>query len=175
MSVVTGPALVAAVLVALAGAQKVLDPVMTIGALRALGLPALPMVVRFGASAELAAGVAAIVVGGPVVWWLVAASYLTFSGFVVVALRRGTMLGSCGCFGRDDTPPHPAHVALNLMLAAVAIAASSSLSRSPLDEMADHPGQGIGVAVLSAAALYLLYAAYVVLPRARNPPTNQRL
>ena len=34
--------------------------------------------------------------------------------------RRGTMIGSCGCFGREETPPHPSHVVLNLVLAAVA-------------------------------------------------------
>jgi hypothetical protein len=42
MPALTGPALVAAALLALAGAQKVVDPTMTVGALRALGLPAAP-------------------------------------------------------------------------------------------------------------------------------------
>lgn len=169
MPAVTGPALVAAALLALAGAQKVLDPAMTVGALRALRLPASPGIVRVGAAVELALGVLALGVGGPVIWWLVAASYLAFGGFVLAALQKGTMIGSCGCFGREDTPPHPTHVVLNIALAAVAVWASSTLSSAPIDELRGHPAQAVLVVVLSSGALYLLYAAYVVLPRARNP------
>lgn len=169
MPAVTGPALVAAALLALAGAQKVLDPSMTVGALRALRLPASPGLVRVGAASELALGALALGVGGPVIWWLVAASYVAFGGFVLAALQRGTMIGSCGCFGREDTPPHATHVGLNVALAAVALWASRALSGAPIDELGDHPAQGAAVLVLSAGALYLLYAAYVVLPRALRP------
>lgn len=165
MPAITGPALVVAALLALAGAQKLLDPTMTVGALRALGLPLGPLAVRAGAAAELVLGVAAIAVGGRVTWWLVAVSYLGLAGFVIAALRKGTMIGSCGCFGRDETPPHPSHVALNVVLATVAAAASAS-SGVVLDELVDHPGQAAVVAIISAASLYLLYAAYVDLPRA---------
>src|SRR3546814_12878959 len=117
MPALTLPALVLAALLALAGAQKVLDPTMTVGALRAMRLPSSPLLVRVGSAAELVLGVAAIVVGGAVLWWLVAASYLAFAGFVLAALRKGTMIGTCGCFGREETPPHWSHVALNVVLA----------------------------------------------------------
>ena len=165
MPAITGPALVVAALLALAGAQKVLDPTMTVGALRALGLPAAAVSVRIGAGVELALGVVAITIGGPVTWSLIAASYVGFAVFVMVALRKGTMIGSCGCFGRDDTPPHPSHLALNLLSAAVAVAAAGS-SGAVLDHLLDRPGQGVIVVALSAGALYLVYAAYVELPRA---------
>ena len=33
--------------------------------------------------------------------------YAGFTAFVVLALRRGGVLSSCGCFGRADTPPDP--------------------------------------------------------------------
>ena len=79
MPALTGPALVAAALLALAGAQKLVDPTMTVGALRALRLPSSPWLVRLGSAAELALGVAAIVVGGAALWWAVAASYLAFA------------------------------------------------------------------------------------------------
>jgi hypothetical protein len=161
----TGPALAIAALLALAGAQKVLDPTMTVGALRALRLPSSPVVVRAGAAAELALGVLAIGVGGVVVWALVAASYLAFAVFVVAALRHGTMLGSCGCFGREDTPPHWSHVALNLLLAGVAVALAAQGDGAPLDAVVDDPGFGMAVAALAGVALYLLYALYVELPR----------
>jgi hypothetical protein len=161
----TGPALAIAALLALAGAQKVLDPTMAVGALRALRLPSSPLAVRVGAAAELALGVVAIGVGGVVVWSLVAASYLAFAVFVVAALRQGTMLGSCGCFGREDTPPHWSHVALNLLLAGVAVTLAAQGDGAPLDAVVDDPGQGAVVVGTAGLAVYLLYALYVELPR----------
>jgi hypothetical protein len=166
MPALTGPALVAALLIAVAGAAKAADPTMTVGALRALGLPTSPQLVRAGAAAELALGLLAIVVGVPALWWLVAASYLAFAGFVVAALRAGTVIGSCGCFGREDTPPHVIHVVLDLALAGVAVAAAVRDIGAPLDAILDDPGQGVVVAGLSVLAVFLLLAAFVDLPRA---------
>jgi hypothetical protein len=162
----TGPALVTAALLAVAGALKVVDPAMTVGALRALGLPSSPVLVRAGAAAELVLAAVALAAGGQVVWWLVAASYLAFAAFVVAALRAGTPVGSCGCFGRDETPPHPFHVVLDVGLAGVAAAVALQGGDAPLAAVANHPGTGAIVVVLSGLALYLLYAAFVDLPRA---------
>jgi hypothetical protein len=161
----TGPALVAALVLAGAGALKLVDPAMTVGALRALGLPSSPWLVRAGAGAELVLGVVAVVVGGTVPWALVAASYLAFAAFVVAALRAGTMVGSCGCFGREETPPHPVHVVVDLALAAAA-AGAAVRGLVPLDALADAPLQGVVVAVLSLAAAALVYVALVEVPRA---------
>jgi hypothetical protein len=161
----TGPALVVAALLALAGAQKLVDPTMTVGALRGLGLPSATVLVRAGSAAELALGIGAVVVGGPVLWWLVALSYLAFAAFVLAALRSGTMIGSCGCFGREETPPHPSHVVLNLVLATLAGAAALRAPGAPIDAIVDHPGAGAALAAVSGLALWILWAAYVVLPR----------
>ena len=166
MPALTGPALVSALLLVLAGAQKLLDPTMTVGALRAMRLPSSPGLVRVGSAAELALGASAVAVGGAVLWWLVAASYVAFGAFVVAALRRGTMLGSCGCFGREDTPPHPSHVVLDGALAVLAATIAVRSPESVLEALGDHPGTAAGVLALSAVALYLLYAAFVELPRA---------
>ena len=166
MPALTGPALVAAALLALAGAQKLVDPTMTVGALRALRLPASPRLVRTGSAVELAIGVGAIAVGGTALWWLVAVSYVAFAAFVVAALRQGTMIGSCGCFGREDTPPHATHVALNLGLAGIAVAVALGSSDALVDVLRDDVGEGLAVTVLAAITLYALRAAYVELPRA---------
>lgn len=166
MPALTGPALVVAALLALAGGQKVLDPTMTVGALRALRLPASAGSVRTGAGFELALGVTSIVVGGAALWALVALSYLAFAAFVVAALRNGTMIGSCGCFGRDETPPHISHVLLNVGLAVVAVVVALVRPDPVLDSLTSHPATGVAVVVVSALALGLLYAAYVDLPRA---------
>lgn len=165
MPALTAPALVAAALLAVAGAQKVLDPTMTVGALRALRLPSSPLLVRAGSALELALGVAAIAVGGAALWWGVVASYVLFAAFVVAALRKGTMIGSCGCFGREETPPHWSHIVLNLALAGLAAATAVRTPGALLDALLDRPGTGAAVAVLAALAIYLLYAAYVELPR----------
>ena len=113
---------VAAAVLAYAGGAKLLDPTMAVGAMRAMGLPSAPWLVRLGAAAELALGVAAVVVGGAALWALVAASYVAFAAFVAVALASGRPLGSCGCFGREDTPPTVVHLAGNLAAALVAAA-----------------------------------------------------
>ena len=165
MAALTSPALVAALLLAVAGAQKLLDPTMTVGALRALRVPSSPWLVRIGSAAELGLGVAAIVVGGAALWWAVAASYVAFGVFVLAALRKGTMIGSCGCFGREETPPHWSHAVLNAGLAGLAALTAVRSPGSPLDSLADAPGTAVGVVALSAVASYLLYAAFVELPR----------
>jgi len=165
MPALTGPALVTALLLALAGAQKVNDPTMTVGALRALRLPSSPRLVRVGSALELALGVAVVVVGGSALWWTVAASYLAFGAFVVAALRQGTMIGTCGCFGREETPPHWSHVVLDAGLAGLAALVAVRSPGSLLDALTGEPGVAIGVVALSAVALYLLYAAFVDLPR----------
>lgn len=165
MDPLTAPALVAAALLALAGAQKLLDPTMTVGALRGLRLPSSPLLVRAGSAAEVVLGVAAIVVGAPALWVLVAVSYLAFAAFVVAALRSGTMIGSCGCFGREETPPHASHVVLNVGLAAVAITVAQRGAGAPVEALIDHPGSAVAVVGLALLALVLLQAAYVDLPR----------
>lgn len=165
MPALTVPALVSAALLALAGAQKLLDPTMTVGALRALGLPSAPWLVRVGSAVELVLGVVAIAVGGAAWWWGVALSYLVFAAFVAAALRKGTMIGSCGCFGRDETPPHWTHVVLNLALAGLAAGTAMRSPGAPLEALAHDPGRAVGAVALAGVALYLLYAAFVELPR----------
>ncbi|MFZ6005529.1 MAG: MauE/DoxX family redox-associated membrane protein [Actinomycetota bacterium] len=161
----TGPALLAATLLSLAGAQKLVDPTSAVGALRALGMPSSGAAVRIGSAVELGLGVLAVVLGLPLLWWAVAASYIGFTAFVASALRHGTMIGSCGCFGRDDTPPHRTHIYLNLLMAAVAAATPSFIDGSILDALM---GGGVRAALLVGVVtigVYLAYATYVLLPR----------
>jgi hypothetical protein len=113
--------LVAGGLLAVAGAMKLLDPTMTVGALRVMGLPSGPRLVRLGAAAELALGVTAVVFDLAPLWTLVAVSYVAFGAFVAAALASGRPIGSCGCFGRADTPPRRWHVLGNGALAVVAV------------------------------------------------------
>lgn len=116
----------AALLLVAAGAAKVVAPTRTAGALAALGWPSSSWLVRGGAAGELLLGTATLVVGARVLAMLVAASYLAFALFVMAALRSGTPVGTCGCFGQEDTPPQPRHVVVDGALAAGAVAAAGS-------------------------------------------------
>jgi len=126
-----------------------------------------------GAAVELVLGVAALVIGGAVTWALVAASYLAFAVFVGAALRSGKPVGSCGCFGREDTPPHIVHVVLDLALAGAAVGAAAT-GVVPLDAVTSSPGQGTVVVLLSLLGVGLIYAAFVELPRATEGNTWPR-
>jgi hypothetical protein len=140
----------AALLLLVAGAAKVADPTTTAGALAALGWPSSVGSVRLGAGVEALLGAAALVVGGPVLAALVGVSYLAFSGFLVAALRAGTPLSSCGCFGRADTPAHPVHVVVDAALAAGALAAAVAGA----DPLVDAALPAVAGSLVFAAAAY---------------------
>jgi hypothetical protein len=175
MSAFAGPLVIAASLLALAGAQKLIDPRHTVGALRALRIPATDRIVRVGAAIELAIGAIAVATGNRVAVALVAASYLAFAGFVEVARRRGTMIGSCGCLGSRETPPSLVHVALDVALAAGVVAYGIREAGPPLDGLADAPGGGIPFLLLVAVAVGLIYAALTELPRTQAEARRPRL
>jgi hypothetical protein len=120
MPPVSVPFLAATVLLGAAGVAKTLRPATTVNALRITGVPVRATWVRAGALAELALAVAALLVPGIITGLLMALTYAGFAGFIVVALRRGWPLGSCGCFGRPDTPPTAVHAVLNVAAAASA-------------------------------------------------------
>ena len=158
-------ALLAASLLLLAGALKLVDPASTAGALRALGLPSSPTLVRVGSAAEALLGLAALTIGGWVTWVLVGLSYAAFAWFVVLALRAGTMVGSCGCFGREDTPPHWTHVLLDALLAVGAVVVSVRSPEAAVWSLRWSGGDGLVVVGATVLSVALLHAAFVDLPR----------
>ena len=116
----TSPFLAATALLAGAGVAKLARPDDTARALQTAGLPHHRQLVRTGAAIELAVASSAIAVPGALTGALVALSYAAFSAFVALALLRGWSLASCGCFGRPDSKPTWAHVAVDLGAAAAA-------------------------------------------------------
>lgn len=136
-----------------AGGAKVVDPTRTAGALAVMGLPVGPLVVRVGAVGEAVIGAAALVVGGRVPAALVGVSFAAFAAFVAVAMRSGRPIGTCGCFGRADTPPRWSHVAVDLVLAAAGLAGAVVGVGPVLD--ASLPS-AVAAAVL-AAGTYLVF------------------
>ena len=114
----------AAVLLVAAGATKLSRPAGGSAALLGFPDPGRGGGGLIGAL-EAAAGVAALLVGGPAVW----AVGLLYAAFALVVLRA-VLAGadSCGCFGRLDAPPSLIHVVGNLVLAAVSFGAAGAAS-----------------------------------------------
>jgi hypothetical protein len=170
VSVLAGPFAIAAVLLAVGGAAKAMRPRDTAHALGAVGLtfprifPA-RVAVRVGGAIEAVIGVAALLVGGPVLCALVAASYLAFTGFVVVALRRGAPISSCGCFGKVDTPPSSVHVVVDAGFAAVAAGAVFAGGIALPDVLADQPLAGVPFVMLVVIGCALVFLAFSSLPK----------
>jgi hypothetical protein len=164
VDVLAGPFIAAAALLGLAGAGKLRRPAPTGAALRALGLPGGPLLVRAGAAVEVVVAAGAVTTGNRLAAALVAASYLGFTVFVLAAMRRNVPLSSCGCFGRPDTPPSPAHVAVNLTFAAVA----ASVAGAPVGGLArildGQPMLGIPFLALTAVSVALAYLSLTLLP-----------
>jgi hypothetical protein len=156
-----GPYLVVCGLLAVAGASKAWSPDTTARALRAAGLPSRRSLVRAGGALEGILGVAALLTGLPAPAVLVAASYIGFTAFIVVALARGTPISSCGCFGKPDTPPSRLHVVLNLGATVVAVAVATTPTRSLPSALSHQPLAGVPLLVLAGATGYLAYLLFL--------------
>ena len=116
---------------------------------------------RVGGAVEVVIGIGALVVGGPVFAALVALSYLAFAGFVVLALRSGSPISSCGCFGKVDTPPSAVHVVIDLVAVGVAttVAIAGDVVALP-DVLADQPLLGVPFVVLAVTGIYLVFLSF---------------
>ena len=171
MEALAGPFLASAALLVVAGAGKLRSPVPLARALRLAGLPVTVPAVRVGAALEVVVGLAAVLRGSWVAAAAVAASYALFTGFVLLGLRRGGALSSCGCFGTADTPPTWTHVAVTGAFALVAgVVAVRPLGPLP-SLLGDSPGLGGPLLVTTAAVAvtaYLVLAALPLLTAART-------
>ncbi len=96
---------------------------------------------------------------------LVAASYLAFAGFVLVALRTRAPISSCGCFGKVDTPPSVVHVVIDLAAAAVAIGAAIVGDVALPDVLGDQPLLGLPFLLLVVIGSSLVFLAFTSLPK----------
>ncbi len=164
MDALAGPYLASAALLVAAGGSKLADPLSLVRALRSARLPGSAHVVRLLAAGEVLLGLAAIALGTRAAAVLVAASYAAFTGFVVLARRRGGVLASCGCFGRSDTPPTVTHIAVTTALSAGA-AAVAVRPLGPLpDLLGGSPAAGAALLLAAAAVAVTAYLVLALLP-----------
>lgn len=165
MITLAGPFLAFAVLLVMSGAFKLVDREPTRGALRAGGLPSGPLVVVALGLTEITIGVGAAVSGAASYAAALAIAYAGFAGFVVLALARDLPLASCGCFGKEDTPPSRAHVVVTLIATVVGAAVALEPIGPTRAMFADQPWSGIPLLLTVAVTVYLLYVVLTVLAR----------
>ncbi len=152
MIALSGPFYAAALLLAAAGAFKVLRPGPAARALAAMRVPAPPLAARLLGAVELAVAAAAFSGGRPGA----VALAVTYGAFAVYALLAGRRAADCGCFG-STTPLGGVHVAVDAGLAAVAAAVAVEPLGAPREVLAATPLAGIPLTVLALVTAYLLY------------------
>lgn len=170
MHALAGPYLASVALLVLAGTGKLVDPLPLVRALRSARLPGGSTAVRAFAAGEVAVGAAAVVLGSRPSAVLVALSYAGFTAFVLRARAVGGVLASCGCFGRRDTPPTAAHVAVTAALAVTA-AAVAVRPLGPLGAvLSGAPGAGVPFLLATSAVGVTAYLVLALLPALRATP-----
>jgi hypothetical protein len=171
MAPATAPVLAAALLLLVAGVGKLRRPSYTVGALKSIGVRTRFRSVRALGLAEVATGLAAFVAGGPVPSALIGLSYLGFTGFLVLALRKGGAVSSCGCLGRPDTPPTRTHAALTTALGIAALVAAGAGGV----DVRDLAWSATDMSLLAFTALvtWLVWLAFAVLPHVRLPRVSR--
>ena len=169
-----GPFLAVAGLLVVAGVPKVLDPLPLVRALRSAGFPLRPgpgtLVVRGFAVVEVVVGSWAVIAPGRVNAAVVAAAYLLFTGFVARVLTSGGVLGSCGCFGKPDTPATRTHLALTALAALVAAALAMDPPTSVWSGVAS--GAPTGASLVTTVALAVLIGGLAWMVMAVLPTTT---
>jgi Methylamine utilisation protein MauE len=116
------PFFLAAALLIVSGALKVVRPRATAQAMLDVGLPGSVAVGRGLGALEVAVAAWAIVAprrGGAVA---LAVAYLAFATFLGYVLRRHPDAGSCGCAGAKAVPPSRLHLTLDLVAAVSGVA-----------------------------------------------------
>ena len=134
----TTTAAIFSTLLVVTGLVKLRRPRDTARALGRIGLP-FPFATTVGlAATEVVVGIWAIGTRDPALFIIQALIYLSFAVWVLIALRREVPLATCGCLGRDDTPPYWGHLVVNVL----AVASSAGAASTPAPEL---PGTAVGL------------------------------
>jgi hypothetical protein len=168
MAGVNGLFLAAATLLVVSGAAKLRSVEPTRKALRSAGLPGPAWAVGILGAGEAALGATGLMTEGRPAAATMAALYVGFAAFVVLARRRGGIEASCGCFGRHDAPPGLPHLMMTLALAAVAVLQAVSPAPGLVTQLGRSPLQTVVVVTYAALATWLVYLVLAVLPRVQQ-------
>jgi hypothetical protein len=157
------PFILAALVLCAAGALKLRSPAGAAGALRALGLPGRPWLVRGLALGELALGIACAAYPTRALAAVLALLYALFGAVAAVLMRRRV---ACGCFGDNDLPVSLAHVIASELLGTLALAAVAAPPHGLAWVLARPATQAAALLIGIAGAVYATVLAYTVVPRA---------
>jgi hypothetical protein len=169
MSLLAGPVLALAALLAFSGVQKVAAPDAAAQAMRAAGLPgtsgsAGELGGRLLGLTEVSVAVAALVWGNAATAAALAVVYAAFALFSWRLLARTGATASCGCFGPAEAPVTRLHVALNAVAALAGAAAVVWPTGDVVAVLADQPLAGLPFVVLTGLAAWLWYVMLEVVP-----------
>lgn len=157
MEVVSLLLAVAAVVLAVAGVAKLLDPAATATMLASVGLPIGPVAVRGIGLAELGLGVVVLTTAGAAPPALMALAYAMFAT-TLWRLRQRSPATPCGCIGSWSGPPRSRHLVLNSSGAAIGVvaAATGTTAWPPTVTGWALAAYAVGVGAGSIAAIALL-------------------
>ena len=173
MSPVAGPLFAAALVLGVAGMIKLTTPAPTRVALRTAGLPGTVLAARALGMIEVAIALYTLAWGGRLASGLVALAYIGFAGFSLVVINKTRGQAPCGCFGASEAPLTNLHVAVDLALAAVAVAAVADPVPGLFAVATDTPLFGVpflGFIVLLAWLVQVLLTALPELQAAARSP-----
>lgn len=152
-----------ATLLVITGVPKVTNPGGTARALYSLGVPATLNTDRAIGGIEIAAGLAALLLGGWPAAAAIAIVYAGFSVFIALALRS-EKVRNCGCFGEKDVPPSLLHLIIDMAAAAVAIVLVVRPIGSITAVMGATPWAGIPLLLLVAMGAGLALTVLKLVP-----------
>jgi hypothetical protein len=159
----TGPYLIAALTLCVAGLAKLRAPNAAARAMRAARLPGNALAIRAFAVGEVALGAAAALLATPATAAALAAVYAAFAALALVLHRRGA---ECGCFGDSGTPASPMQSAISALLAVVCAAAAATSIHGVRWVLGRPPSIATILIAGIGGAVYATVAAYSELPSA---------
>ena len=145
------------------GVAKLIDPDPTTGAMSAARLPSSTLLSRLLGVLEVVLAVSGLAVGGRLPLAAATLLYLAFALFTFGARVKRLPLQSCGCFGRDDTPPTAIHVAYNVV-AMLGLGYLSIAGLAPIEWNSPLIALGIYL-VFAGIGVYASYLLLATLPR----------
>jgi len=169
MSLLAGPVLALAGLLAFSGVQKVAWPDAAAEAMRAAGIPgsggsAGLLRGRLLGVVEVAAAAAALVWGNAATAAVLTIVYAAFALFSWRLLVRTGATASCGCFGQAEAPVTRLHVVLNTVAALACAAAIVWRTGDVAAVLGDQTLAGLPFVALTALAGWLWYVMLEVIP-----------
>jgi hypothetical protein len=164
--IIAGPFHVIVGLLLVAGVAKFLRPGATADVAQAAGIAAATWVVRIFAVVEVAAAMAAFIVGGWIAALAVGVLYLVFAGFVLMLKARRITTAGCGCFGqKTEDPPGSLHIAVDVVAAVIAVVAAVVSVPGIAAVLADQPLVGVPYVGFVALGVWLLMVMLTDLPQ----------